>query len=146
MQKDQEVIQDVFVFVTRMRDHFQSCKEFGRNAGQIFEDLVELGYDTEAKIRAKFLTNGYVDRSTKLLAEFQLYLSRHDDDRVQIEPDSSDALLVLLLDADLKSVLDLHPMGRGMGRPPRIASFASRFKQMEDDYKVEAYAHDHRPD
>jgi ppGpp synthetase/RelA/SpoT-type nucleotidyltranferase len=131
-QKDQEVIQDVFVFVTRMRDEFPDCKEFGRNAGQLFEDLVELKYDTLAKIRDKLLTNGYIEKSTKLLAEFKLYLSQHDDDTVQVELDSSDALLVLLLDVGPKMVLDLHQTGRGMGRPPRIYSFAHRFKQMKD--------------
>jgi hypothetical protein len=131
-QKDLEVIQDVFVFVTRMRDAFPDCKEFGRNAGQIFEDLVELGYDTVAKIRDKYLTNGYADRSAKLLDQFQKYLSQHGDDTVQIESDSSDALLVLLLEVDPKQVLALHQTGRGMGRPPRIYSFAYRFKQMKD--------------
>jgi len=33
-----------------------------------------------------------------------------------------------LLDTHSDQVLDQHPMGRGRGRPPRIASFAHRFK------------------
>jgi ppGpp synthetase/RelA/SpoT-type nucleotidyltranferase len=131
-RQDGVVFQNVYDFVTRTGDAFPGRKEFGRNAGQLFEDLLELKYDTKAKIRSKFLTEGYAERSATLLTQLQQYIVQQNDETVQIDPDSSDALLVLLLDACLEQVLELHPMGRGMGRPPRIASFATRFKQMKD--------------
>jgi hypothetical protein len=132
VQQDEVAFQDEYDFVARMRDLFPDRKEFARNAGQLFEDLVELKYDTKAKIRSRFLTDGYAGRSATLLEQLRKYMLQQNDVTVQIEPDSSDALLVLLLDAYLDEVLNLHPTGRGRGRPPRIASFATRFKQMKD--------------
>jgi ppGpp synthetase/RelA/SpoT-type nucleotidyltranferase len=131
-QQDEVAFQDVFDFVTRLRDQFPDSEDFGKNAGQLFDDIVDLGYDTEAKIRKVFLTDGYKDKSSTLLEKLQHYMEKQQDDTVQIEPDSSDALLVLLLDAFVEKVINLHPMGQGRGRPPRIASFANRFKQMKD--------------
>jgi hypothetical protein len=122
----------VYDFVTRIRDEFPGQRDFGSNAGQLFEDLIGLGFDTKAKVQSTFLTEGYAERSAALLAQLQRFMQQQNDETVQIEPNSSDALLVLLLDTHLDEALSLHPMGRGMGRPPRIASFATRFKQMRD--------------
>lgn len=134
-QQDEVAFQDEYDFVARMRDAFPDRKEFARNAGQLFEDLVNLKYDTKAKIRSGFLTEGYAGRSAALLEQLRQYMLQQNDVTVQIEPDSSDALLVLLLDAYLDEVLNLHPTGRGRGRPPRIASFATRFKLMKDQHQ-----------
>jgi hypothetical protein len=108
--------------------------------GTGFEDLVELGFDTPEKIQAQFLTEGYAERATGILEGFNQYLQQNDDNAVVVEASSSDVLLGLLLDTHTEQVLEKHPMGRGYGRPPRIASFATRFKSMrqaEEDVVVE---------
>ena len=122
--------QDVYDFVARMRDSFPEHTAFGSNAGQLFEDLVALGFDTPTKVQAQFLADNYLDRSGQLVTALQQHLQQENDDTVEVEPLSSDALLVLVLDSHAQAILDQHPMGRGRGRPPRIASFAQRFIQM----------------
>jgi hypothetical protein len=54
-----------------------------------------------------------------------------NDVSVWIEAESSDQLLVLLLEKYLDPILEKRPTGRGMGRPPRIVSFAKRFRDMK---------------
>jgi len=131
-QNDTAPFQDVYDFVARMRDAFPNLSDFGSNAGQLFEDLTALGFDTPSKVREQFLVDDYGVRSAGLLEQLQQYLQQQHDDSVQVESQSSDALLVLLLDTHCNQVLDQHPMGRGRGRPPRIASFAHRFQQMKE--------------
>lgn len=135
-QDDAAPFQDVYDFVARIRDDFPDTSDFGSNAGQLFEDLIALGFDTPSKVRDQFLTDDYIGRSAHLLGQLQQYLEQQHDDTVQVESQSSDSLLVLLLDTHGDQVLGQHPMGRGRGRPPRIASFANRFKQMKDQQPV----------
>lgn len=123
--------QDVYDFVARMRDDFPTCTQFGNNAGQLCEDLIALNVNTPALVRAQFLTAGYADKSVTLLNQLIAYVQAQHDAAVTVEPLSSDALLVLVLDSRIDDILNLHPMGRGRGRPPRIASFATRFKAMK---------------
>ena len=129
-QDESSTFSDVYDFVARTRDVFPTCDKFGDNAGQLFENLVSLGFDTPTKVRNQFLTPDYQERSRTLLDQLQETLSVKNDDTVLVEPESSDALLVLLLDSQVDQVLANNPMGRGRGRPPRIASFASRYKSM----------------
>lgn len=131
-QNDATPFQDVYDFVGRMRAAFPDRPEFGTHAGQLFEDLAALGFDTPSKVKTQFLTTEHAARSTELLRQMEEYLQQHHDDAVEVEPQSSDALLMLVLDSHCDQVLREHPMGRGRGRPPRIASFATRFKQMKE--------------
>lgn len=131
-QDNAATFQDVYDFVARMRDDFPTCTQFGNNAGQLYEDLMDLTISTPALVRDQFLTAGYEARSTQLLSQLTEYVQSTHDDTVAVEPLSSDALLVLVLDSRVDDVLNLHPMGRGRGRPPRIASFAARFKSMKE--------------
>jgi ppGpp synthetase/RelA/SpoT-type nucleotidyltranferase len=126
-QDESSTFSDVYDFVARMRGAFPECDKFGDNAGQLFENLVSLGFDTPTKVRDQLLIEDYQARSQTLLNQLQQHLSGKNDDTVSVEPESSDALLVLLLDSHLDSVFANNPMGRGKGRPPRIASFAYRF-------------------
>ena len=130
-QNDASPFLDVYDFVVRMRDAFPICLHCGDNAGQLYENIVELGFDSPTKARNQFLTVNYADRSANLLEELQQFLTSANDNAVNVEPLSSDALLVLVLDSHLDQVLANNPMGRGRGRPPRIASFATRFKDMK---------------
>jgi hypothetical protein len=128
--------QDVYDFVARMRDEFADLANFGRNAGQLFEDLVSLGFETPEKVREHFLTEHYAERSSGLLRQLEQYLRQQNDNTVQVEAWSSDALLVLVLDSHTEGIIALHPLGRGRGRAPRIATFAHRFRQMKEHQRL----------
>lgn len=122
---------DEYDFVVRMRNRFSSATEFGSNAEQLYEELVTLAMDTPNKIEEEILEEGYEAKAKVLLEQLITYLQHKNDVTVWIEPESSDQLLVLLLEKRLTQVLEQHPTGRGMGRPPRIASFAKRFQDMK---------------
>jgi ppGpp synthetase/RelA/SpoT-type nucleotidyltranferase len=136
-QDESSTFSDVYDFVARTRDVFPACRKFGDNAGQLFENMVSLGFDTPTKVRTQFLMADYQERSQKLLEAMQQALLVKNDDIVSVEPESSDALLVLLLDSYADQVVANNPMGRGKGRPQRIASFASRFKAMKEATSAE---------
>ena len=123
---------DVYDFVARIRDFFPDSNQFGAYAGQLYENLNALGFDTPTKIHDEFLTGDYREESSQILQQLRAYLAGIGDDAVLIEPESSDALLVLLLRKRLDDVLENNPMGRGKGRPPRIGRIASRYKAMKD--------------
>jgi ppGpp synthetase/RelA/SpoT-type nucleotidyltranferase len=123
---------DVYDFVTRMRDSFPKSSRFGDYAGQLYENLTVLGIDTPIKIKDELLPNTHEQLSEQLCQQFHDYLASIADGAVHIEPDTSDAMLVLLLDKKVDEVLANNPMGRGKGRPPRIARVATRFKDMKD--------------
>ena len=71
-----------------------------------------------------------MERSLRLALDLREYLSAQGDEVVVVDADSSDRLLMLLLEKRGREVLDRHPAGPGMGRPPRIASVARRFLEM----------------
>lgn len=125
--------QDVFDFVARMRDYFPNSIQFGNNAGQLYEDLMTLNFTAPNLVNEQFLSKGYEVRSSELLTQLSVFLQAAKDDAIVVEPLSSDGLLVLVLDSMVDKILDLHPMGRGRGRPPRIASFATRFNSMKQE-------------
>lgn len=122
--------QDVYDFVVRTRDNFPACDKFGDNAGQLFENLAELGFDSPTKVRDQFLTGNFKARSAELLERLKDYMGANNDTAVTLDPASSDALLVLFLDTQFEKVLRNNPTGRGKGRRPRIATIAHRFRQM----------------
>jgi ppGpp synthetase/RelA/SpoT-type nucleotidyltranferase len=121
---------DEYDFVARMRERFPHATDFGANAGQLYEELVASGMDTPQKIEQELLRDGQ-DKAETLLQQLIKHMQAHNDVTVWIEPESSDQLLVLLLEKHLDEILARHPTGRGMGRPPRIVSFAKRFQDMK---------------
>lgn len=123
---------DEYDFVARMRNRFPSATNFGSNAEQLYEELSTLGLDAPQKIEEELLQEGYEAKAIELLEQLIRYMQDKNDTTVWIELDSSDQLLALLLERHLARVLERHPMGWGMGRPPRIASFAKRFQDMKN--------------
>jgi hypothetical protein len=89
--------------------------------------------DTPQKIDDALIDDDAVRRSRTLTERLARHLEAHADEVVVVDPDSSDRLLMLLLEKHGKEVLDGHPAGRGLGRPPRIASVARRFLEMIED-------------
>jgi len=119
-QNDTAPFQDVYDFVARMRDAFPKSLGFRQQPlVQLFEDLTALGFDTPSKVREQFLVDDYGVRSAGLLEQLQQYLQQQHDDSVQVESQSSDALLVLLARHALQP--SARPASDGEGTRPSAA-------------------------
>jgi hypothetical protein len=120
---------DVYDFVARTRQHFPEATRFGDHAGQLLEVLVAEGYAAPDRLH-ELLGSDPAARSQALI---EAYAARAaDDDRAPaLDPDTSDRLLVLVLQRFAREVVDRYPAGRGLGRPPRIASIARRFLELD---------------
>ncbi len=131
--------EDVHDFVARMRDdedvpELKELSNFANHARQLCDDLKALGVDSPEAVKEQILDGDHpLEDGYGLFDEFETWLSQNDPNSVSLDRDSSDILLVLLLKDRVQDVLDLHPMGRGRGRPPRIASIATRFKRMREE-------------
>lgn len=125
---------DVFDFIARMREEM-GLTSFASNAGQLFEELTQLEMMTpEAITQSVRILQGESlalasRREFTSLKEFMRSEQRQVD---LLEDDSSDVLLVGLLSTSLDRVLANHPMGRGVGRPSRLAQIASAYRRMRD--------------
>lgn len=125
------VFRDQWDFVARARRFFPDADDFGAHSGQLFSELVSEELDTPQKIREQLLPDDdAVTHAYIVLTALQEHLEGDEVVR-RVEPLSSDPLLMLFLDKYAERVLERHPGGRGKGRPPRIASIARRFLEME---------------
>lgn len=128
----QGTFKDQWDFVARARRAFPRARDFGTHSRQLYDELMALGYDTPERIH-ELAGDGGIDRAEVLLRDLQAHLDATQDTVVrQLDPESSDPLLMLLLDAHLDEVLARHPAGRGRGRPPRIASVARRVRELAE--------------
>jgi ppGpp synthetase/RelA/SpoT-type nucleotidyltranferase len=125
----QGIFQDQWDFVARARRLFPDASDFGAHSGQLFDELMEADIDTPEKLRQLVGEDG-AERAADLLDRLQGHLDAKEDSVVRVDPESSDRLLMLLLESQAQEVLDRHPAGRGQGRPPRIASVARRYVDM----------------
>lgn len=124
---------DVHDFVARVRTMLESTPDFPRNAGQLYDELVSLELDTPQKVQLAILEErpDPAADATDLVGKFSDYLGSISSSE-QVEPETSDRLLVLLLERRCKEIVERHPGGRGMGRPSRLVYLARRFLEMED--------------
>jgi len=113
-----------------MRERFSDVPNFSANSGQLYEELVAFGLNTPGRIEEALFVGDASGNSLQLAERLRNYLDERHDDVVSIDSGSSDRLLMLLLSNRAQAVLDRHPAGRGQGRPPRIASVARRFLEM----------------
>ena len=90
-----------------------------------------MGLDSPATIEAELLYGDYLGRSSGLLKELKAQCEGEPRRVVSVDPVTSDALLVLLLEKKASEIERRHPVGRGRGRPLRIRSLATRFLQMD---------------
>jgi len=118
---------DVFDFVVRMRPLFPTAENFANNAGQLYIVCEKLGLDSPNKIKAALnwddQTAARGERLAGLLAE---HVNPNPDIQLEVDPQSSDQLWVLILgDSDrLNRIKGMYPSGRGVGRAPRFLSMA----------------------
>jgi ppGpp synthetase/RelA/SpoT-type nucleotidyltranferase len=124
---------DVHDFVARMRKELGMDTNFSANAGQLYEELEALGLNSPDAIeQAVCLDGGSIkDISTEEFDALQRYAEGKDIEL--LETGSSDVLLSGILKSKVDLILDSHPMGRGKGRPSRLAQIAKLYKQMKEE-------------
>jgi len=118
---------DVYDFVARARSWFPST-DFATNAGPLFDELQLLRLSTPAGIR-KLIGDppSLVERSLADLKALHASLQQGGETRYELEENSADRLLVLLLPKLAQHIVSNHPTGRVVGGPTRIGWFASRY-------------------
>jgi hypothetical protein len=126
---EQDEFQDVYDFVARMRSKFQGAANFSDNAYQLYDELLAFGLDTPDKIEKELLMDDYTEKYKDLIFGLDEICSKDVPPIVFVDAESSDCLLVLLLNKYAQQIETRHPAGRGKGRPTRIRSLATRFIQ-----------------
>jgi ppGpp synthetase/RelA/SpoT-type nucleotidyltranferase len=129
---------DVHDFVARVRKMLPNTPEFSRNAGQLFDELSQvLELNTPEKVHSKLLAphSEPEGKALALAEDFARWLKTNNGTEV-IEPDTSDRLLMLLLDKYGPTIVEAHPVGRALGRPNRLVYFARRFEQMKAEVEA----------
>ncbi|MBK1736160.1 hypothetical protein CKO15_12935 [Halorhodospira abdelmalekii] len=123
---------DVYDFVARMRKELAVGIDFSGNAGQLYDELVALNINSPETIRT---TVCYGDKSLReVCAEEYQRLKDFDQNNKKdfLEDNSSDFLLAGVLRSKVDEILGRHPMGRGKGRPSRLAQIAKMYKEMTE--------------
>ena len=124
---------DVYDFIARMREEM-GLASFASNAGQLFEELTQLELMTPEAITQAVRVREGESLSIASRREFdslKLFMQNEQRQADLLEDGSSDVLLVGLLSTCLDRVLRNHPMGRGAGRPSRLAQIASAYRRMK---------------
>lgn len=122
--------EDVYDFVARMRTDLNLGTKFSNNAGQLYDELMDLDIRTPDALRATICGSGedllqIAQREYEQLSEFE------KNRPVQLlEKGSSDLLLVALLKVKHKEILKRHPTGRGRGRPSRLTQITKLYNSM----------------
>lgn len=121
---------DVHDFVARMRVAMR-LDDFASNAGQLFDELNTLELMTpDALSQAVGGVGGQtiVEASNDEYSRLKAYLEANQPDL--LDDGSSDVLLAGLLKSQYERILAHHPMGRGRGRPNRLAQIAAAYRRM----------------
>lgn len=128
LQEQTGEFQDVFDFVARLRGRFPGA-DLSRHAGQLFEELTALGVKSPEELKSQVGAENFDPVvAAEKLAEFNAYLIASNKLDWLLDAQSSDLILVLLLDRFAGQILANHPTGRGKGRPPRIRCVAACYR------------------
>jgi hypothetical protein len=134
-RENTDQFEDEYDFVTRMRTLFPTANDFASNAGQLYEVCTKLDLDSPEKIRSAIgydenVTPGAARREAESLAK----KIAADGGKVELDVESSDQLLILLLQGEdrVAKLKLLYPSGRGIGRAPRFLSIAKRMNEETD--------------
>jgi ppGpp synthetase/RelA/SpoT-type nucleotidyltranferase len=121
---------DVYDFVARARLLFAGI-DFATNVGPLFEELQLLRLNTPSGIQKQIgeLSTVY-KRSLEELAAFRAELQKRGETRYELDENSADRLMVLLLPKVAPHIVSNHPTGRGVGGPTRISWFANRYVEI----------------
>lgn len=129
--KETDAFVDVYDFVARARTMFPEAENFGRNAGQLFAQLRSFGV-SNMKYLIGILGNEPQERGARILADLDSALEPIEAASLKLDASSSDVALMCLLEQKAQEIVDAYPSGRGVGRPPRIASIARRYLLSRD--------------
>jgi len=123
---------DVYDFVVRMKKELDIETDFSGNAGQLYEELESLGMNSPDAIHQAVCSKGenLKEIAYSEFARLLEYAKREENDL--LEEDSSDILLAAILKVKVDAILARHPMGRGKGRPSRLAQIAKLYRDMND--------------
>lgn len=121
---------DVHDFVARMRERMD-LKDFASNAGQLFDELNVLGLMTPDALSQAIRgadQQSMAEISKREYDQLKQYLVQQQTEL--LDDGSSDVLLVGLLRNRYEQILAHHPMGRGRGRPNRLAQIGVAYRKM----------------
>jgi len=121
------LLDDVYNFVIVMKHKFRN-KDFGRHASPLYELLKRLRLDSMAKLEDVLLQPGFEERSARLLEDFRAYCERKGYGDSIPDRNSSDVLLMLVLDRYEGESPKEGLLGKGLGVPSRIRRMAERYR------------------
>jgi hypothetical protein len=122
---------DVYDFVARVRRWFPGT-DFGRNAGQLFEQLRPLRLITPESVRKAIeSTEPISPRALAKLRELSSTLRERGETRFDLDDNSADLLLVALLPRIAKHLARSH-QPEVSGGAARIRWIAERFLEIEE--------------
>jgi ppGpp synthetase/RelA/SpoT-type nucleotidyltranferase len=122
---------DVYDFVARVRRWFPGT-DFGRHAGQLFEQLRPLRLITPESVRKAIEAHDPVAPvALKQLKELSSTLRERGENRFDLDDNSADLLLVALLPRIAKHLVKSH-QPEGSGGAARIRWIAERFLEIEE--------------
>jgi hypothetical protein len=122
---------DVYDFVARLRRWFPGT-DFGRNAGQLFEQLRPLRLITPESVRKAIETpDPIAPGSGEQLRELSKTLQARGETRFVLEDNSSDLLLVALLPRIARHLVKSQQTDLSVGAA-RIRWIAERFLEIQD--------------
>lgn len=128
LQEQTGEFQDVFDFVARLRGRFPGA-DLSRHGGPLFEELVALGVRSPEELKSQIGAENFDPVvAAEKLSEFNGFLIANNRLDLHLDEQSSDLLLVLLLERFAGRIVANHPTGRGKGRPPRIRSVAACYR------------------
>jgi ppGpp synthetase/RelA/SpoT-type nucleotidyltranferase len=122
---------DVYDFVARVRRWFPGS-DFGRNAGQLFEELRPLRLITPESIRKVIEgPEEIAPIAAEQLKKISSVLEERGDTKFRLDPDSADLLLVVLLPRIAKHLVKGH-LTDGSLAANRIRWIAERFLDIQE--------------
>lgn len=120
---------DVHDFVARLRAFFPDA-DLSVNAGQAFDEAVLLGLSSVEKIEKALGGEAlHSEVAAAKIAQFNKYLNAAGSPELELNPGSSDLLLISLLSKFLDKIEENHPAGRAKGRPSRIFYLAKSYRE-----------------
>ena len=130
----ERAFRDVHDFVSRMQDYEnQAMPEFAKYSGQLFDLLTDLKINSPSKL-IDALRPFNVDALKNLANDFSEHLEGNDLDGLAPDSESSDLILLCLLERKLTQILGIHKgrAGRGRGRPTRLHRMAKHYQSWKD--------------
>lgn len=122
---------DLHNFIVRMSERFDKLSSFANHANQLFDELLLLGLKTPEDISRAIEDGKNKDIQLISLIEFdRLSAFSTNNDRIELDRNSSDVLWVGILKNNLNKVIANHPPDRG--RPSRIIQIAKLYKLMTE--------------